>query len=135
MTHVHNDELLRLAYAELRDADLERAETHLAGCAACRAELARLETSRVALDLALPPAAAPARSRRVGWIAAGLAAAAVLAVVVLKNTPPDRLDSQSWRPTSSWSPTAGYVTGGSAMAEIDAQLTRLEQERYYGLPN
>lgn len=134
MTHLHNDELLLLAYGELRDADLERLETHLAGCAACRAELARLETSRAALDLALPPAAAPARSRRVRWIAAGLAAAAVLAVVVLKNTPPERLDSQ-WRPTSSWSRTAGYVTGGSAMAEIDAQLTRLEQERYHGLPN
>lgn len=134
MTHLHHDEVLLLAYGELRDADLERVQTHLAGCEACRTELARLETSRVALDLAMPPAAPPTRSRRVRWIAAGLAAAAVLAVV-LTSTSPDRPDTQRWRPTSSWSATAGYVTGGSAMAEIDAQLTRLEQERYYGLPN
>jgi hypothetical protein len=42
---------------------------------------------------------------------------------------------QSWTPTTTWSTTAGYVTGGKAMIDIDAQLTRLEQERYYGLPN
>jgi len=134
MTHLHNDELLLLAYGELRDTDLERVQAHLAGCEACRTELARLETSRVALDLAMPPTAAAPR-RPVRWIAAGLAAAAVLAAVVLANRSPDRPEPPSWRPTSSWSATAGYVTGGSAMAEIDAQLTRLEQERYYGLPN
>ena len=134
MTHLHNDELLLLAYGELRDADRERVQTHLAGCDACRTELARLEASRVALDLAMPPAAAPSR-RPVRWIAVGLAAAAVLAAVIVTRTSQNPRDAHTWRPTSSWSATAGYVTGGSAMAEIDAQLTRLEQERYYGLPN
>jgi hypothetical protein len=133
MTHVHNDELLLLAYGELRETDHQRVQAHLAGCESCRTELVRLETSRVALDLAVPTAAARPR-RSVRWIAAGLAAAALVAAVILVDAP-GRPETPNWRPTSSWSATAGYVTGGSAMAEIDAQLTRLEQERSYGLPN
>jgi anti-sigma factor RsiW len=133
MTDLHHDQLLLVAYGELRDADLERVQIHLAGCQACRNKPVRLEMSRAALDLAMPPAGGSRRRGR--WIAAGLAAAAVLATVILTTTSPNRPEPQGWRPTSSWSATAGYVTGGSAMAEIDAQLTRLEQERFYGLPN
>ena len=48
---------------------------------------------------------------------------------------PARDPTERWTPTTTWSATAGYVAGGKAMVEIDAQLTRLEQERYYGLPN
>jgi hypothetical protein len=133
MSHPHDDQLLLFAYGELPDADAARVQQHLTTCATCRAHLAGLETPRVALDIALPPT----RSRRlsVRWVAAGLAAAAVLAAVVLTDRAPSRPESQSWTPTSHWSATAGYVTGGRTMMEIDAQLTRLEQERYYGLPN
>jgi len=131
MNHPNDDRLLLLAYGELPEADAAAAEVHLAACPVCRAHLERLERSRVALDVAMP------RARRFAarWIAAGLAAAAVLAAVVLTNSPPSRPANQGWRPTSGWSATAGYITGGRAMVEIDAQLTRLEQERYYGPPN
>jgi hypothetical protein len=42
-------------------------------------------------------------------------------------TPADR----SWPPPAVWSATAGYIAGGTTVVEIDVQLTRLEQERYY----
>lgn len=131
MNHPNDDELLLLAYGELPAADAAAAEVHLAACPECRAQLERLERAHVALDVAMPPQ----RRLAVRWIAAGLAAAALLAAVLLPNAPPSRSANQGWQPTSGWSATAGYITGGRAMVEIDAQLTRLEQERYYGPPN
>src|SRR5438445_263412 len=89
-----------------------------------RRELVR---GRVALDVALPPRR---RSTRM-WIA--LAAAAVLAGLVMARRGPARDPTTRWTPTTTWSATAGYVTD-RAMVDIDAQLTRLEQERYYGRP-
>src|SRR6266702_252745 len=90
-----------------------------------------LERGRVALDVArLPQRRAVNR-----WIAVGLAAAAVLAGVVMTRQGPAPAAAEHWTPTTTWSATAGYVTGGKPMADIDAQLTRLERERYYGLPN
>ena len=131
MNHPSDDRLLLLAYGELPESEAAAAESHLAACPTCRAQFERLERSRVALDVAMP------RTRRhvTRWVAAGLAAAAVLATVWLAGSPPRRDVDQAWRPPAVWSATAGYVAGGRPMVEIDAQLTRLEQERYYGLPN
>jgi hypothetical protein len=131
MNHPTDDELLLLAYGELPGPGAADIESHLAGCRVCGATLAELERGRVALDVALPP---PRRAVN-RWIAVGLAAAAVLAGVVLTRQGPARAPAEHWTPTTTWSATAGYVAGGNAMVEIDAGLTRLEQERTYGLPN
>jgi hypothetical protein len=129
MNHATDDQLLLLAYGELPQGGIAPVESHLAGCAACRAQLGRLESGRVALDGALP-----GRRSRLRWIAAGLAAAAILAAVLLTNPPQSPGTHAGWKPTSNWSATAGYVTGGRALVEIDEQLTRLEQERSYARP-
>ncbi len=128
MNHPHEDRLLLLAYGELPDADAAELETHLAACAACREDLARLERTWVALEWAVPT-----QRRRARWIAAGLAAAALLAAVFLtrRGSP----QQEVWQPLHVWSPTAGYMAGGPSVVEIDAQLTRLERERFYGWPN
>ena len=131
MTHPTEDRLLLLAYGELPEAEAREADVHLAGCPTCRTAFERLERSRVALDVAMPRRRQPVAR----WVAAGLAAAAVVAAVMLTTSNPPKAPDEGWRPASVWSATAGYVAGGRAMVEIDAQLTRLEQERYYGLPN
>ena len=132
MNHPTEDELLLLAYGELPGTRAAAIESHLAACRVCGATLAELERGRVALDVALPPRRRAANR----WIAVGLAAAAaVLAGVVMTRQGPARVPAQHWTPTTTWSATAGYVTGGKPMADIDVQLTRLERERYYGLPN
>ncbi len=126
MNHPHEDRLLLLAYGELPEVEAAQVEAHIATCATCREDLERLERARVALDWAAP-------KRRPGrWIAAGLAAAAVLAVVFFPrdNSQP----RQMWPPPHVWSTTAGYIAGGEPLIAIDAQLTRLEQERYHVLP-
>jgi anti-sigma factor RsiW len=130
MNHLNDDRLLLHAYGELPDREAAETDAHLAACATCRALLDQLERSRVALDVAMP------RTRRhvTRWVAAGLAAAAAIAAVLLTGSLSRDAD-QGWRPASTWSATAGYVAGGKAMVEIDAQLTRLEQERPYGLPD
>ncbi len=69
------------------------------------------------------------------WATLALAVAAGLAGVLIIKSGPSRDPGVRWTSTTTWSATAGYVTGGKAMADIDAQLTRLERERYYGLPN
>lgn len=133
MNHVHDDQLLLLAYGELPDAEAAQAELHLAACAPCRARLASLERPRVALDWAA--ARAPRRPAR--WIAAGLAAAAVFAALLLTRTGPPHgaAAERVWPPPAAWSATAGYIAGGADVLQIDAQLTRLEQERYHALPD
>ncbi len=130
MNHPTEDELLLLAYAELPGPRAAEIESHITACRACGATLADLEHGRVALDVALPQRRSASR-----WVAIALAAAAVLAGVVMMRPGPARDPTERWTPTTTWSATAGYVAGGKAMVEIDAQLTRLEQERYYGLPN
>ena len=131
MNHPTDDELLLLAYEEQpHDAAAEQ-EAHVATCAACQERLAQLERARAALDVALPQR----RRRPIVWATAALAAAAVLAAVMINKSGSSRDPGARWTSTTTWSATAGYVTGGKAMADIDAQLTRLERERYYGLPN
>ncbi len=131
MNHPTEDELLLLAYGELPDPRAAEIDSHAAACRTCQEKLAQIEGGRVALDLAVP------RRRRTAivWAAFTLAAAAALAGVVITKSGPSRDPTERWTPTTTWSATAGYVAGGTAMVEIDAQLTRLEQERYYGLPN
>lgn len=131
MNHPTEDQLLLLAYDELPDDQAAHVESHIDTCGACQVKLAQLERARVALDLATP-----ARRRSpIVWATLTLAAAAVLAAVVIPKAGTPRAATERWTPTTTWSATAGYVTGGKAMLDIDAQLTRLERERYYGLAN
>ncbi len=130
MNHPTDDELLLLAYGELPGTEAAAIESHTAACRACQETLAQLERGRAALDVALPPRRSSARA----WIA--LAAAAVVAglIVARPGAPPAPGPTERWTPTTTWSATAGYVAGGHAMADIDAQLTRLEQELPHGRP-
>lgn len=127
MNHPHEDRLLLLAYGELPDVDAADVEAHIATCGVCREQLERLERARVALDWAVPKERRPVR-----WIAGALAAAAVLAAVLLTRSGSD--EQRTWQPAHVWSATAGYMAGGPSVVEIDAQLTRLEQERSYVRP-
>jgi hypothetical protein len=130
MNHPTGDELLLLAYGELPGAAAAEIESHAAACPACRQQLADLERTRVALDVAMPAR----RGVKPAWAALALAAAAALAGLWLTSRQPSR-PHQAWQPMTVWSTTAGYVAGGQAMVDIDARLTRLEQERHYGWPN
>jgi hypothetical protein len=132
MNHLNDDQALLFAYGELADHEQREAEAHLASCQPCRARLERLERARVASEWSGP------RARRLSrrWFAIGLAAAAVLAAVFFLRVgtpvvPPDR----GWSPPTTWSATAGYIAGGATVVQIDAQLTRLEQERYHAFPD
>jgi len=131
MNHPTEDELLLLAYGELPERHANEIETHIAACAVCAQQVAQLERGRVALDVAVPAG----RRKAIVWATLTLAAAAGLAGVLIIKSGPSRDPGVRWTPTTTWSATAGYVTGGKAMADIDAQLTRLERERYYGQPN
>jgi len=133
MSHPNDDQLLLLAYGELDSAATSPVEAHLAACPACRARLERLERARTMVEWTGP------RVRRLSrrWVVGlGLAAAAVLAAVLLVRvgSPANEVDG-GWSPPTVWSTTAGYIAGGATVVQIDAQLTRLEQERYYGLPD
>ena len=127
MNHPHEDRLLVLAYGELPETEAAEVEAHVAACATCGAALERLERARVALGWAVPERRRPAR-----WLVVGLAAAAVLAAVLFTRGGPR--GARPWQPSHVWSPTAGYIAGGQPFVEIDAQLTRLEQERSYVRP-
>ncbi len=131
MNHPTEDELLLLAYGELPDLRAAEVDSHATACRECQEKLTQLERGRVALDIAVPAR----RRNAIVWATVALAAAAVVAGVVIIKSGPSRDPTERWMPTTTWSATAGYVTGGKAIADIDAQLTRLEQERYYGLPN
>jgi anti-sigma factor RsiW len=132
MNHPTEDQLLLLTYRELPDQQVADMESHVAACPVCADQLARLERARAALDMALPARRRPV----IAWAAlGGLAAAAAVAGVLLTRTPPSDAAARAWNPTTVWSATAGYVAGGNAMVDIDARLTRLEQERSYGSPN
>ena len=133
MNHPTEDQLLLLAYGELAEPEVAAIESHLAACPGCANQLSRLERASVALEVALPER----RPRVVAWTALGAlaAAAAIAAVLLIGTVPSQNATARGWNPTTVWSATAGYVAGGSAVVDIDAQLTRLEQERSYGLPN
>ena len=129
MNHPTVDELVLFAYDELPSTEIARVESHLGACASCRAQLTQLATAQAALDVALPRSRPFPTWATIGGLA--VAAAAVLAGVLLLRPEPAH-GPVPWNPTTTWSATAGYVTGGKALVDIDAQLTRLEQERYYG---
>lgn len=130
MNHPTDDELLLLAYDELMEPRAAEVESHTAGCPACQGALTRLERARAALDVAMPLRRRPV----VLWTGFAIAAAAALAGVLISEPSPSTGAGDGWSPTTTWSATGGYVTGGRTMIDIDAQLTRLEQERYYGRP-
>ncbi len=131
MNHPTEDELLLLAYGELPDPRAAEIDSHAAACRTCHEKLAQLERARVALNVAVPAG----RRKAIVWATLALAAAAGLAGMLIIKSGPSRDPGARWMSTTTWSATAGYVTGGKAMADIDAQLTRLERGRYYGLPN
>ncbi len=132
MNHPTEDQLVLLAYDELAEPLVCEIASHVAACAACADQLAQLERARVALDVAL----AERRRPVVVWAALGaLAAAAAVAGLLFTRAPSSDAARRGWNPTKVWSATAGYVAGGNVMVDIDAQLTRLEQERSYGVPN
>ena len=131
MMHPSDDTLLLLAYGEVPPAESADLEHHVARCEPCRLKFVELERARAALDVALP-ARRPTLTR---WAVLALAAAAALTAVVIIKSGPARDSTERWAPMTSWSATAGYVTGGKAMVDLDDQLTRLERERYYGLPD
>ncbi len=133
MNHPTDDQLLLLGYGELPSPDMSEIESHVAACSTCGDKLAHFERARVALDVALPKLRRPV-ARWAVWGA--LAAAAVVGgVLIMRAAPPGDAAARGWNPTTMWSATAGYVAGGTAMVDIDARLTRLEQERSYALPN
>ena len=131
MTHPTQDELLLFAYDELPAARVAEIAPHVGGCGACQEMLGQFDRGRSALDLAAPAR----RARAIAGAALALAAAALLAALAIVRSGPVNGAGAHWTPTTTWSATAGYVTGGKAMVDIDAQLTRLEQEPRYGLPN
>ena len=132
MNHPTEDELLLLAYHELPEPQEMAIESHIAACRVCADQLAELERARVALDVSVPD-----RRPRVAWAALGTlaAAAAIAGVLLIRTVPSHDAVARGWNPTTVWSATAGYVAGGNAVVDIDAQLTRLEQERSYAVPN
>jgi anti-sigma factor RsiW len=131
--HQNDDELLLLVYDELPPARAAAVEGHLKTCGGCHERFASLARARVATEWALER-----RSHRaLRWSGAGvaLAAAAVFAAILLAGRHGGVQPRDVW-PRLEWSATAGYIAGGSAAIEIDAQLTRLEQGRggSYGRP-
>jgi anti-sigma factor RsiW len=128
--HPSADELLLFAYGELPPPRAAEMETHLAGCAACHAQLADMDRVRVAAEWALERP----RRRAVRWAAGALAAAAVLAAILLTTRRPSDELPNAWPGQLEWSATAGYIAGGRPMIAIDSQLTRLEKELPYARP-
>jgi len=134
MKHPQEDDLLLLAYGELDPGLTTDVEAHLAACAACHERFRRLEHGRVALEWTT---VAPARAPRhvVRWAAlTALAAAAAVAAVLLTGRVLPNERPPGWMEQRPWSATAGYIAGGQPLITIDAQLTRLEQERSYVRP-
>ena len=133
MNHPHPDELLLLASGELAEPRMSDVGAHVGTCDPCRDVLARLDESLTALG-----GAWPRRSRLLTrpaiWGGVALAAAATLAVIFIRLPQEPAPIGARWMPLTTWSATAGYVAGGKAVMDIDAQLTRLEQESYYGRP-
>lgn len=133
MNHPHADELLSFAAGEQDELRTAQIASHVAGCAACRGAVAHIDESLSALDVAWPRRARTL-ARPAVWAGFALTAAATVAAVLIRQPPPQTRPADAWMPTTSWSATAGYVAGGKALVDIDAQLTRLEQESSYARP-
>ena len=132
MNHPHPDELLLFASGELLEPRMTELASHLSACATCGRELARLDQSLVALGAGWSRRSRIARSAI--WSGVALAAAAALAVVIIRQPDDPERARAGWTPMTTWSANAGYVAGGKALVDIDAQLTRLEQEPHYARP-
>jgi anti-sigma factor ChrR (cupin superfamily) len=132
MNHPHPDELLLFANGELAELRLVEVASHVATCMPCQDTLTQLERALVALDAGWPRRKR-VFNRPVLWAGFAVGAAAVLAVVLIRQ-PDEARRAPGWTPTTTWSATAGYVAGGKALMDIDLQLTRLEQESFYGRP-
>lgn len=135
MNHPQEDNLLLLAYGELDPMAAAEVERHVASCAECHERFMRLERGRVAFDWTGGPTIRSGGRRVAPW--AGLtilAAAAAVAAVMLTGGPFPHDRPRAWPEQREWSATAGYIAGGQPLITIDAQLTRLEQERSYVLP-
>jgi anti-sigma factor RsiW len=134
MNHPHDDDLLLFAYGELDPRATADVEHHVTSCAECHERFLRLERGRVALEWTTT---GPARTRRraVRWAAlTALAAAAAVATILLTGRPSSYDRVAGWPGQRPWSATAGYIAGGQPLIAIDAQLTRLEQERSHVRP-
>jgi hypothetical protein len=135
MNHPHPDELLLFASGELADSRANDVASHVEKCAPCQDVLAQFDQALGALGGVWRPArSSRPLIRPVVWGGVALAAAAALAVVFTRPSPAPSSSNAGWAPTNTWSRTAGYVAGGTALLDIDAQLTRLEQERNYVRP-
>ena len=135
MNHPHPDELLLFASGELLEPRMAELASHVSACATCRHELAQLDQSLVALGGSWGgPRGARRIARSAVWSGVALAAAAALAVVLIRQPNEPAPARAGWTPMTTWSANAGYVAGGKAVVEIDAQLTRLEQEPQYARP-
>ena len=133
MNHPHPDELLLFASGELTEPRMNDVASHVQACAPCRDMLTHLDQSLVTLGGSWsPPGRSWSLARPAVWGGVALAAAAALAVVFTR--PSTESPRAGWAPTTTWSRTAGYVAGGKALLDIDAQLTRLEQESHYARP-
>ena len=132
MNHPHPDELLLFASGELLEPRMTELASHLSACATCEHELAQLDQSLIALGAGWSRRSRIARSAI--WSGVALAAAAALAVVVIRQPDDPERAQAGWTPMTTWSANAGYVAGGKALVDIDAQLTRLEQEPHYARP-
>ena len=132
MNHPHPDELLLFASGELLEPRVTELASHVTACAACRHELAQLDHSLLALGGSWGRPRRSRIARSAVWSGVALAAAA-LAVVFIRQNNAERARA-GWTPMTTWSANAGYVAGGTAVVDIDAQLTRLEQEPYYARP-
>ena len=90
------DRLVDLSDGDLSAAEWEMVEAHVATCAACRAELSRLDASLAALQEGIVAPQSVGRRisgrRRAALVAAGTAAAILLALGVanLVRSPPER---------------------------------------------
>jgi anti-sigma factor RsiW len=135
MNHPPEDDLLLLAYGELDAAATADVERHVATCAACHERFLRLERARVAVDWTAEPTIRSGERRVAPWaVLTALAAAAAVATILLTGGPSSDERPRSWPEQREWSATAGYIAGGQPLIAIDAQLTRLEQERSYVRP-
>jgi hypothetical protein len=147
--HLDTDQLLSLARGRGNDTDADRA--HVAACAACAAELERLQGVRAelqALPLLAPPpggwqrivaaadAAAPRPARRPYALAAAAAVAALAVAVVLqlpagdgtRVTGMDRSTAVATAAAPPSGPAAGWQLVESENARLEALLAALPSD-------
>lgn len=145
MTETHPDcaevraELVTLLYADAEPAAADRLRRHLAGCDACRAELAALEGTRSALDLWTPAsplgepadivrALRPPRSARPVLLAVAAGLLAFLALGAFGA----RVEVAEGRMTVSlalpWVPPAPASRGGLDGAEWEQRMRSIARQ-------